>query len=217
MSEKEANVKIKRTDSFRFILPMLSESIYDLIDEDTKRARESKRKAFVPLINCYIADVDRPEHDNHIFVLYRFIGTKSFSIFEQNLASHPNFVEMYNPTDKHDMFVFSVPDDYRLEYSLFRSDRPKIFRRFDHNYKQRILKFLEPLFDVAEVESILHPYVIDKEGRFVLDNGKKIRSEAHEKRFLDLERELGVKIPRDIDNYTIPSMENETFNKLNFI
>ena len=130
---------------------------------------------------------------------------------------HPNFIEMYNPTTKHDMFVFSVPEEYQLEYNLFKSDRPKIFKRFGDGYKHRIVKFLEPIFDTAEVESILYPHVVDDKGKYVLMDGKRVPSEAHEKRFAELEKDLGMKIPRDIDNYSIPNIEMETFNKLKFL
>ena len=125
--------------------------------------------------------------------MYKFIGTKGFSIFENSLTKHPIYVEMYDPTPKHVMFIFRVPDEYQIEYDLFRSERPKIYRRFSDAYKSHIIKFMEPMYGVDELKSILY---------------------SHETRFKQLELDLGVKIPRDIDNYSIPSMDEEIFNKV---
>ena len=193
-----ANVmkKVKRTKSFLFVLPMLSDTIEDFMDEETKVRRAALKKADNPLINCYIGDVDKPQYKEHIFVLYKFVGTKKFGVFENELMDHPCFVDMYNPTPKYDMFVFSVPDDFKLEYDLFISEKPRIYRRFSEVYKKHVLKFLDPIVDSKSVHSILY---------------------HEEERYLEQEALIGAHIPRDLDNYSIPIIEDETFNKLNFM
>lgn len=201
MTEEIKDVKIKRSDSFRFIFPMLSDSINDFVDKESLvlalEAIRLKRGTNLPLINCYIADKDIPEYNNHIFVLYKFIGSKEFGIFEQSLTKHPYFVEMYNPTSRHDMFVFGVPVEYQVEYDLFMSERPKIYRRFSDEYKKRVISFLSPMFDIKDITNILY---------------------ADESRFKDMEKKIGVKIPRDIDNYSIPDItNNETFDKTKYL
>ncbi len=207
IEEKELKKKIKRTKSFLFIFPMLSDTINDFLDNETKELRKGGQKIDLPLLNCYIGDVDKPHYKNHIFILYDWIKSKDFSIFEQSLSKHPFFVEMYDPTPKHVMFVFSVPDDFKLEYELFKSERPKIYRRFSNQYKEQILSFLDPVMELKSIENILY----SKD--YIDSKGKEHKIVGHEERFLELEKMIGQKIPRDIDNYAIPNIEQETFNK----
>ncbi len=209
--EKEVKKKIKRTKSFLFVFPMLSDTVNDFLDNETKELRKNGQDISLPLLNCYIGDVDKPQYKNHIFVLYDWVKTKDFSLFEANLQNHPFFVDMYDPTPKHVMFVFSVPDDFRLEYELFRSERPKIYRRFSNQYKEQVLTFLDPIMQIKSIENILY----SKD--YFDSKGIEHKVEGHEDRYLKLEKLIGQTIPRDIDNYAIPNIEEETFNKLQII
>jgi len=216
MTENKEIVKVKRSKSFLFVFPMLSESINDFLDNETKELRSKGFSADIP--ECFIRDVDKPEYTNHIFLLYKFNGTKEFGIFEDGLTKHPFFVEMYNPTPRHDMFVFGVPDDFQLEYELFKSEKPRIYRRFGEQYKQQVMNFLDPLMDRKAIESILYSYKLNEHGKPIYDmSGRKIKSETHENRFRKLESMIGTSIPRDLDNFSIPIIEEETFNKNKYL
>ncbi len=210
-AEKEIKSKIKRTKSFLFVFPMLSDTVNDFLDDETKELKKSGKQVELPLLNCYVGDVDKPEYTNHIFVFYKWIKTKDFSVFESSLQKHPFFVEMYDPTPGHVMFVFGVPDDFQLEYELFKSERPKIYRRFSRAYKEQILSFLDPIVERKSIENIL--YSKDYHD----SKGKEHKVVGHEERFLELEKSIGQRIPRDLDNYSIPDIEQETFNKQQFI
>lgn len=197
MAEIKDKIILQRTKTSRFIFPMLSNTILDFIDSETLEYKRLGKLVDNPLLNAYIGDIDKPHYNNHIFILYRFIGTKSFGLLEKSLTEHPLYVEMYDPTPNHVMFVFKVPDEYQIEYDLFKSEKPKIYRRFSEAYKQHIIKFMEPLLGVDDIKSILYSY---------------------ESGFKALEKKLSfpgsiVNIPRDLDNYPIPILSEETFNK----
>jgi hypothetical protein len=198
MTESKQEIKIKRTKSFLFVFPMLGDTVNDFLDIETKELKKQHPNKFIdtPLINAYIGDIDKPEYNNHIFVLYKFFKSKAYGYLVEQLESHPCFVEMYNINPTYEMFVFQVTDDFQLEYDLFKSEKPRIYRRFSETYKQHILKFLDPLIDSKAIESILY---------------------SHEKRFKEQEELIGQPIPRDLDNYSIPLIVEETFNKKQFL
>lgn len=185
-------IKSKRTKSFHFVLPMLGGTIDDYIDDETRGLRSSGLGVDIPLLNCYVGDSSKPEYNNHIFLLYKFIGTKVFGLFLEKLSEHPLYTDLYGVSPKHDILVFNVPEQYELEYKLFKSEKPKIYRRFSDNYKKQVIKFLDPLVNIESIESILY---------------------HKESRFKEQEKLIGQAIPRDLDNYSIPIIEEETFNK----
>ena len=96
MSESKEIVKIKRTKSFLFVFPMLSDIITDFIDNETLELRRIGKTSEIPLVNAYVGDVDKPEYNNHIFLLYKFYKSKEYGYLVDKLHSHPFFVEMYN-------------------------------------------------------------------------------------------------------------------------
>lgn len=148
---------------------------------------------FIDLVNCYVRDIDRPELTNHIFVLFKYGVTKEFSRFEDQLTRHHLYCESYDPDPNHVMFVFHVPLDFQMEYDLFTNPRPgKCYSLFSDGYKQHIMKFLEAKVDVSLIQEILY---------------------RHEVRYLRLEKTLGQKIPRTVENYDLPDIENETYIK----
>ena len=53
-----------------------------LISEDSGRELKSIMVEEMGRADKFIADVDKPDYNNHIFVLYKFVGTKDFALFE---------------------------------------------------------------------------------------------------------------------------------------
>jgi len=166
----------KVTKSFKFILPMLGE-YYGQFGEPE---------------SVFVGDVDKPEFDNHIFVLYGWDGSKYFAAFEAKLREHPLFEDYYDPTKQHVMFIFKVPEKYQAEYNLFKEANPSCFGSFSVSYKNHILKFFNGIFDLKTIKKILW---------------------KDESLYKELETSLGVKIPRELDNISVPDMEIEIFNK----
>lgn len=165
--------------SFKFILPMIGNSFYEFGDVNS----------------VYVGDIDKPLLNNHIFVLYKYDGSKYFAAFEAKMREHYLFKEYYDPTKSHVMFVFNVPKEHQYEYNLFKEANPSCFGNFSVQYKNHILKFFQDVFDLSLIKKILW---------------------RHESLYVELEKNLGVKIPRNVDPTSVPNMEIEIFNKLNF-
>ena len=96
------------TKSYTYVLPMLSPYINIRRDQ---------------LVNAFIGDKDFPEYDNHIFLLYKFNGSKAFLQYEDYLEHSKLFVKTYDPDKNHVMYIFNVPSFYRNDYNLFRKGK----------------------------------------------------------------------------------------------
>ena len=75
------------------------------------------------LLNTYIGDVDHPELDNNIFLLYNFENTERHIAYEAYLQTLSIFVNMYEPTENTTMFVFKVPKAYQKIYNLYKKGK----------------------------------------------------------------------------------------------
>ncbi len=122
--------------SYTYILPMLSP--YLLI-----------RKDF--LLNTFVGDIEYPQYDNHIFLLHKFRGIKSFLLYEHELTESKLFVDSYDPDKYTTMHVFKVPEKYQSDYNLFKDGK---YSKLDYDYKVLIFKFhgiTDPEHRVAKV------------------------------------------------------------------
>ena len=164
--------KVKRTKSFNFLLPMIG-------------GIGSTIKDFPGVLNCYLNDIQRKAEDS-IFVLFDFDGSVAFGKFEESLTKHKYYVEAYDPTDKHVMFVFGVPD--WKNYDLFLDGK---YSKMSETYKKHILQFLDPKIETGPIKEILY------------------KSDERKKR---LEKEYDIKIPSHLDLYDPPSLREETFD-----
>lgn len=162
--------------SFKFILPMLGKGFYEFGD----------------ILSVFVGDLDKPNLNNHIFILYKYDGSKYFAQFEVKLRDHKLFETYYDPTKEHVMFVFKVPEEYQNEYNLFKEANPSCFGSFSTQYKNHILKFFNEVFDLSLIKKILW---------------------RDESLYKELEQKLGVKIPRNVDPTSVPDMTREIFNK----
>jgi len=169
--------EIKVTKSLSYILPMLGDSFYD----------------FGAVNSVFVGDVDKPKLKNHIFILYKYDGSKYFAQFESKLRDHELYETYYDPTPNHVMFVFRVPDKWQYEYDLFKESSPGCFKGFSVKYKNHIMKFFpKDSFDVDKIKKILW---------------------SHESLYKELEEKLGVPVPRTGDNTSVPDMKIEIFDK----
>ena len=148
------------------------------------------------VLSVFVGDKDKKEYNDHIFVLYAYDGSKYFAGFEARLREHPLFETYYDPSKEHVMFVFKVPKMYSHEYEQFKTAQPGCFGNFSLNYKNHILKFFQGAFDLTIIKKILW---------------------KHESLYKELENELGVKIPRTVDNTSIPDMDVEMYSKTKII
>jgi hypothetical protein len=114
---------MKKTKSYSYILPMVSNEVIDI------------KKS---LINVFIGDENYPELDSHIFLLYKFIGSREFLAFEEEI-SHSSLFERSYDTDKlHTMKVLKVPKWYKEDFDTFKKSK---FSQFSLPYKKLIISF----------------------------------------------------------------------------
>tara|TARA_R100001244_G_C5108076_1_gene120447 strand:+ start:35 stop:547 length:513 start_codon:yes stop_codon:yes gene_type:complete len=90
------------------------------------------------LINAFIGDENFPEYDNHIFLLYKFSGSKNFLTYENSLEKNDLFVKSYDPDKEHVMYIFKVPSFYKHDYSKYREGK---YSKMSYDYKVVIFDF----------------------------------------------------------------------------
>lgn len=116
------------TEASRFVLPMLY-------------ATGRNDSFFITSLfnNCYIGDVNHPELQNKIFLLYDYKMTVSFVQFERSLELMSQYNTDYDYADEHQvMYVFDVPEEHVDDYQLFIEGR---YSEFSELLKDKILKF----------------------------------------------------------------------------
>jgi len=151
---------------------------------------------FKNVLNCFVyADDERGQmYDNNIFILSKFDPSKDFSLFEKRIESHPYYETSYDITNNstdYVIFVFRVPEQYEYEYKLFTRAKPILYRKFSGEYKEHIINFFNPTMDTSKIRAILY---------------------SDEKLYVEMEKKFKVEIPRELDNYAVPDLKEETFN-----
>jgi hypothetical protein len=109
------------------------------------------------LHGCYVADINKPELTNKIFLVYDYEMTTRFVKFERSLELHPYYVRDYDyPEEKQVVFVFDVPEEFTKDYNLFKEGS---YSQFSEEYKQQILRF----WGIKKENNIIHGvlYVTD--------------------------------------------------------
>ena len=116
------------TEATRFVLPML----YSTDRKDSFFINSSFR-------NCFVGDVNHPELQNKIFLLYKYKMSIDFIKFERSLELMSQYETDYDYSDEHQvMFVFNVPEEHEEDYQLFLQGR---YSQFSEYLKQKILAF----------------------------------------------------------------------------
>ena len=117
---------IKSNKATTFILPMLGYG----------------RNYYEPfIVNCYVGDGQRPELDNHIFILMRFSADVKYGWIERAMDSHPNFKTKYDlDNGTYVMFVFEIPTKFKKDYTLFNDGK---YSKFSVALKNETLKLNE--------------------------------------------------------------------------
>lgn len=167
--------KTKRTKTFYFLFPLLGNFMSE----------------FPNIINCYLGDVDKT-YTNSLLALFKWSSTLAYSKFEDSLKDHPYFIESYEPTRKHTMFVFKIPNTFKDNYNKFLTGK---YSQLSNEYKIHILSFFSTSIQTQTLKAILYK-----------------EKERREK----MEQLLEVKISKDIDLLDLINMKSETFNIKSF-
>lgn len=97
--------------------------------------------------DCFMADADHPEWDDHIHVYTRVGGgNRGQGYGEEALYADPNYVTTFD--DGFDStfatYVFRVPEKWKADYELFKAGRAK---EFSEEYKAELWRVYPKLAD----------------------------------------------------------------------
>jgi hypothetical protein len=110
--------------------------------------------------NTYIGVDTEPELNNHFFLHYKYSPKKEFLQLEAGLMERRNFVKDIHAGDDI-LYCFSVPENYKEEYKLFKQGK---YSQFSNTYKMQVLRCYE-----LGYEDPLRGLYIVKEERHRLD------------------------------------------------
>ncbi len=148
------------------------------------------------LRGVFIGDEAHPELDNHIFLLYKFIGHRWFTSFESIMQDCDNFVTMYEPDNQNVMFVYDVPEVYQKSYNLFKQSK---YSQISERLKGRIVEF-HGEEKTRKIVAVMYKH----ENMYVAWENEINK---------DLPRSQHIKIPRDQEASTALDMSIEVYNK----
>lgn len=133
------------------------------------------------LINSYL-------NRNHksLFLVYRFIPGEMFKLLDNFLRSNEKLVRVLNPEYNTIVYEMEIPDWYYKDITSFINGE---YSRFSDKLKKRILTF-HKFNQHGETYKILYKDSVRRK---------------------QLEIDLGVTLPENIELFDIPEMENEYF------
>ena len=160
--------------SYTYILPMLSTQF------DVVRAN---------LINTYIGSDEFTGYDNHIYLLYKYLGNPRFIEYEDYLEHANLFEAKYDPDKYHVMFIFKVPEKYQIVYDLFKQGK---YSEFPEDYKLLIFKFHQIVDENHKVAKVLYKHPDLKE---------------------ELEDRLDIILPKNSEVSSVPDLDIEIYTE----
>lgn len=148
------------------------------------------------LRGVFIGDINHPELDNHIFLLYQFSGHRWYTAFEKQLEECDEFRGSYEVDRAHVMYVYEVPTHQQSNYNKFRASK---YSEISERMKQRIIGFhgVEKTRKVAAVMYRHESMYQEWEARI----NAGLPSRQH------------IKIPREQEATEVLKMDQEVFNQ----
>ena len=89
---------------------------------------------------CYVGDIEKSEHSEHILLEYEFKDSSKdlYLKFEEEIQACKYFEDFYDTTEGTIVFIFKVPEKYKKDYNHFiNSD----YSKFSAAYKDKIIEF----------------------------------------------------------------------------
>lgn len=97
------------------------------------------------LVNCYIKDLNYPEFDNHIVLMYEYPellkerDIQNIVKQEANLNEvNKHLVHRYEPSVNKSVFIYDVPKQYQSDYDWFRYGK---YSKMSPKFKEQVLDF----------------------------------------------------------------------------
>ena len=166
--------KIIFNKTFTYVFPLL-EDYFSVLKGD--------------IIAIFIGDDDKPEYDNHIFILLDWDNNFNTVRYEAYLEQNNLFVDKYDPSTDTVMLIFKVPKKYQGIYDLYKEGK---YSKFPEKYKEKILRFHNIFTSKHKVYQVLY---------------------KDERLYQELEDKLDVRLNRSVEISSIPDLELEVFNK----
>tara|TARA_R110000803_G_scaffold71102_4_gene134193 strand:+ start:30244 stop:30828 length:585 start_codon:yes stop_codon:yes gene_type:complete len=162
---------MKKTKTYTYIFPMMDKIL-----------------EFKPQIaNLFLGDVNYPQYDGKILVLYKYLGSRDFLKYEEDIKKHSLFIDSYDPDSRHIMMVFNIPDNQKLNFLMYKDSK---YSKMSEPYKIKILSYHR----VSKEHPLYHILYRTEEG------------------FQSLENDLKMEVPRHLETGSLLNMEEEKYN-----
>lgn len=152
---------------------------------------ESRFADFPNLKGVFIWCEEYPELDNHIFVLLRKSEVSQYRENLFRLTTFSNFIFKYSPDNFHEMLVFTPSPQFETDYSILKESK---YSQISEICKRRILQFHNIRNNAPSEGKSMYSVLYRKE---------EYKNE--------LERDLDVYIPEDLELASLLNPERETY------
>lgn len=99
------------------------------------------------LINAYLS-----KDLNRLFLLYRYSKSDAYSVIEENILKHPNFVKIHNDIPGFDVFEFNIPERFHKDVNLYINGK---YSKMSNDAKSMIKNFYN-LNDKSRIWQVLN-------------------------------------------------------------
>ena len=126
-----------KTKSYTYFLPFLADEALDI-----------KKN----LVNVFLGDEDKPELEDHIFLLYKFSADEEFLRFEEEVTWSIYYETQYDCDKHHVMIVFRRPECWKEEMQIILDGR---YSETSKKYKRMMTRFHE-LPEYSQIVGVLY-------------------------------------------------------------
>lgn len=170
-----------KTKAYTYFLPFISDEALDI-----------KKN----LVNVFLYDDDRPDLQDHLFLLYRFSADDAFIRFEEEVTWSIYYETQYDCDKYHVMVVFRRPDRYKEDIKKLFEGK---YSELSKEYKKHLIRFHE-LPDFSQIVGVLY------RKEFAYKNMEKLINK-------DLPEEHWTYIPREQEASSVLNLATETYTE----
>lgn len=147
-------------------------------------------------VNSYkfINHEDWKDNDDLLYLVYRFTPSEYFNNIDAELTKESNFIQKIKD-NRFNIYIFKIPTKFMYYIDYYINNKVNLIDEF---YKKKILKYFKSIPYNKEVELTINNSIFK-----LLTNESLLRKE--------MEKELGVKIPKEIQLIEKPTKEKLTW------
>jgi len=124
---------------------------------------------------------------DHLYLLYRFTGTRIYKDFEQTMWTNPLCVKHVESDKYHVIYIFKIPERFEEDVEHFKNGH---YSKFSKTLRQRIMKF----YGSADASMVMQ----------VVNQDKELKTK--------LEEHLNLNLPDASELASKPDLELEIYN-----